>query len=75
MQWTLLSVYLAFIAGFIGLLMLGPHLDSYWVSCIFPVLGDPATLDLQVKPLYMLQQIMDGVDVRVGQGITGSGPG
>ena len=29
--------------------------------------GDPAALDLQVWPLDKLQQLIDGVDVRVGQ--------
>lgn len=49
--------------------MLGPYRDS---SCILLLLwcGDPAALDLQARPLHMLQQVMDGVDVGAGQVIT-----
>lgn len=32
--------------------------------------GDPAALDFQAQPLHILQQIIDGVDLRVSQHIT-----
>jgi hypothetical protein len=46
------------------LLMLDPHLDSSWISCCHQ---DPAALDLQDQPFHALQQVIDGVNVGVGQ--------
>ena len=48
---------------------------QYWIltgtSLRYPVValchGDPAALDLQERPLHMLQQFIDGTDVGVGQ--------
>ena len=48
---------------------------EYWILTRTPLgypvvalcCGDPVTLNLQDWPLHILQQLIDGMDVRVGQ--------
>jgi hypothetical protein len=53
--------------AFATLSKLNPHKDSFQISCIFPVSGDPAAFILQDWPLHVLQQFINEVDVGVGQ--------
>lgn len=46
----------------VALLMLGPHWESSWISCCCP--------GLAIQQLYVLLQIIDGMDVGAGQLIT-----
>lgn len=48
-----------------GTAVLAPHKDSSQIPCCRLCHRNPATLDLQVWPLHILQQFTDAVDVGV----------
>ena len=48
--------------------VLDPHLDSFQIYFFFSLChGNPAALDLQVWPLSLLQEFIDGVEVALSQ--------
>lgn len=69
-----LQVFIA-VSHWSGSMPLASAIPSYWALTGTPLgypavslcRGDPAALDLQDRPLHTLQQLIDGVNVGMGQ--------